>query len=73
MHMWNGLGGWNWMMGLMGLIWIALIVLGFYLVYVFINGKGARRSDPLDILKERLARGEITEEEYDRLKEKLSE
>ncbi|HFA60287.1 MAG TPA: SHOCT domain-containing protein, partial [Rhodospirillales bacterium] len=35
------------------------------------GGAGSARPDPLDILKERLARGEITPEEYEERKRVL--
>lgn len=74
MHWFNGypgfLGG-GMMIG-MFLFWGLLIFLGFYLMKNYINGNNnTTKSNPIDILKERLAKGEITEEEYDRLKGKL--
>ncbi|MDP5277056.1 SHOCT domain-containing protein [Chengkuizengella axinellae] len=62
-------GGGMMMIG-MFLFWGALIFLGFYLLKNYINGNSGS-SRHMNILKERLAKGEISEEEYDRLKEKL--
>ncbi|NDI35250.1 SHOCT domain-containing protein [Chengkuizengella sediminis] len=62
-------GGGIMMLG-MFLFWGALVFLGFYLLKKYINGNRGS-THHIDILKERLARGEITVEEYDRLKEKL--
>lgn len=72
--------GWNWFGGLWMIIWWA-IVLGVIAlaVYGLLNvGRretlgGAGRPDPLRILKERYARGEITAEEYRRMKDELKE
>lgn len=60
----------------MWFITIALFALIIYLVYRSVN-KGssflsADSPDALSILKARLAKGEISEEQYDRLKEKIS-
>ncbi|WP_458411934.1 SHOCT domain-containing protein [Schinkia sp. CFF1] len=64
-------GGGMMMMGML-LFWGILIFLGVYFLKTFLNGKNPKSEAHTDILKERLARGEITEEEYDRLKQKLS-
>lgn len=56
----------------MWLIWI--IIAGVIVYFVLDRSKRAGRSNdplgesPLEILKKRYARGEITKEEYDRLK-----
>lgn len=75
MHWFNGCSGFQGggiMMVGMFLFWGVLIFLGFYLMKNYMNGnQKTTKTDPLEILKERLAKGEITEEEYERLKEKL--
>jgi len=48
------------------IFWIGLISFGVYLVTNFI--KGDKKKTPLQIIKERLAKGEIDELEYERLK-----
>ena len=63
-------GGGMMMMGMI-IFWGLLIFLGFYFLKTFINGKNVKSGSHIDILKERLASGDITEEEYDRLKKKL--
>lgn len=65
MHMMQGYGSF-WSMFLMIIFWIGLISLGIYLITNFINGSNKRT--PLQIIKERLAKGEIDESEYERLK-----
>jgi len=66
------------MMGF-GLIFIVLIVIAFiYLLNEKGQGKGNLFSSPsqarsaLDIAKERFARGEITQEEFNRLRHELN-
>lgn len=66
-------GGWI-MMGGMFLFWLLLIAL---LVWGFTKMQKSERTstnqnDALTILKTRLAKGEITEEEYERLQQKLN-
>jgi putative membrane protein len=73
-HMdWGGAGWWV-MFSLMAVFWIAVLVIAAWAVSIF-----ARRSpgqahgpSPLDIAKQRYARGEITAEEFERLKRDLA-
>jgi putative membrane protein len=80
MHYWN----WNWGMNLWMLLWylmvVAILALAFYGVVALVTrGKGGQLlaplapDDPLRILKQRYARGEISEEEYRRMREELKE
>ncbi|WP_243292192.1 SHOCT domain-containing protein [Bacillus sp. FJAT-47783] len=73
MHWFNGYTGIHGgMMIGMFFFWGLLIILAFYLMKNYINGNNrATSTNYMDILKERLAKGEITEEEYERLKTKL--
>lgn len=57
---------------------VVLLIVFLVLLAVFLfrwaEGKPSRsKREALEILKERLARGEITEEEYERLKRKIEE
>ena len=61
-------GGSFMMVGIM-LFWVVLIAVGFYLLYRFINGRKEELS-PIEILKVRLAKGEISLEEFERLSKK---
>jgi putative membrane protein len=70
-------GGW-WIMALMMLFmflfWGGIIALIVWLV-VRVSRRDAapgRRSDPLEIARERYARGEISKEEFERRKKDLS-
>ena len=60
-------GGW-----FMWLIPVIVIVIVFYLMMQSQKGRIVRET-PLEILKKRYAKGEITKEEYDRIKQDLSE
>ena len=68
MHFGN-MGGWG-----MGLWWIGgLIILGLFIWLIVslsghnINHRDFQQESPLDILKKRYARGEISKEEFDRI------
>jgi putative membrane protein len=65
-----GMGG----MMFMGIFWIALIILVIYMATRLLNdrsGKVSTDESALDILKKELAKGNITEEEFDRKKKLL--
>ncbi|CZQ98686.1 MAG: SHOCT domain-containing protein [Trichococcus flocculiformis] len=65
-----GMGG----MMFMWIFWIALIILVIYLATRLLNdrsGKVSSDESALDILKKELAKGNITEEEFDRKKKLL--
>ncbi|MCG3083336.1 SHOCT domain-containing protein [Anoxybacillus sp. LAT_35] len=62
-------GGSFMMVGMM-LFWVVLIAVGFYLLYRFINDRKEELS-PMEILKIRLAKGEISLEEFERLSKKM--
>jgi putative membrane protein len=66
-----GMGG----MMFMGIFWIALIILVIYLATRLLNDRSGKVSSTdesaLDILKKELAKGNITEEEFDRKKKLL--
>lgn len=66
--------------GMDGLLWFALIILPvvglvFLILYIVIREAGPFRGrkgrEPHDILNERYARGELTREEYETMKEDL--
>jgi len=70
MHFMHGYGS-IWPMAGMIIFWVGLIVIGFFLVSNYVNG--GRKKSPQEILKKRLAKGEIDESEYERLKSILEE
>ncbi|WP_198162786.1 SHOCT domain-containing protein [Halobacillus mangrovi] len=71
----NGMGGGFFGFGFIGLLIIAAIIL--VIVWMMkpnaTDKSGSKNSDSLETLKKRLANGEISEEEYDRLKKKLDD
>lgn len=79
--MWNWHEGMGWWM-VFGSIWMILfwaVIIGLVvwgvtrLVHREVHGTGAApRRDPLDIARERYARGEITKEEFERIKRDLA-
>ena len=74
MMWWNG--GWMWFGGILMIIfWAAIILLVIWLVRRFSSqGQGGmpHGSDALSIAKERYARGEISHEEFEKIKKNLS-
>ncbi len=80
MMWWYG-NGWMWFgMVLMVVFWIAVIFLIVWAIRQF-SGRpsaasgtppGAPRSNALDIARERYARGEISKEEYERIRRDLT-
>ncbi|MEW6601156.1 MAG: SHOCT domain-containing protein [Nitrospirota bacterium] len=65
-----GMGGFGWIF--MIVFWV-LVVLGVVYLLKLISGadKGKKDETPLDILKKRYAKGEITKEEYDKIKDDI--
>ena len=55
------LGSWIWM-----LVWVAALLLMVWLIVA--GGRTERREDPLELLRSRYARGEITEDEFRRMR-----
>jgi len=61
-------------MGFVGIFWIAIIALIVFLVWQYLRQDKNLRSSknsPLDILKQRYAKGEIDKEEYEEKKRDL--
>ncbi len=74
------MGGYGHMMDYWGggvIMWLLMLVLVVALVYFLVRGLGAGGwrlpppETPLDILKKRYARGEITKEQFDEIKKDL--
>jgi putative membrane protein len=79
-QMWDGRdhmdGGWWWVMGIGWLLFLAFIGIIVYLLVRHHTGAAsstAQRSTAEDLLAERLARGEIDEDEYRRRRTALRE
>lgn len=74
-----GWGGWWVMMGFMVLFWVAVAVLVVWAFRLWggsgpVDAQGRRdlSPSPMDIARERYARGEINDEEFQRIKRGLS-
>jgi len=63
-----GMMGWG-MMGGYGLLIVFLVLLGIVLLVLETVRRGSSGPDPLEILKQRLARGEVTREQYEGFKQ----
>lgn len=76
--MWSGFEGmgWGWIgLGMlhMLLFWV-LVILGIVALARWLaSASRSQRSRPIDILKERYARGELTREEFERMKQEIGE
>jgi putative membrane protein len=69
--MWSYYGGWDWlwMTAMMFLFWGGLAALIVFAVRAFSRPRGGDRA--MDVLRRRLASGEITQEEFDRTRQAL--
>jgi putative membrane protein len=77
---WDGAGNFGCAFGygyggmFMGILFIILLGVAIYFIVQNIrsrNGIGQAKESPLDILKIRYAKGEVTKEEFDRMKNEL--
>ena len=69
-------GGWGLFggaVGLWGLLWMGLLIaVPLYLIYVLLNREsGGNDEQPLSVLRERYARGELSDDEFDRRRKQL--
>ncbi|ELZ79622.1 hypothetical protein C455_08557 [Haloferax larsenii JCM 13917] len=67
---WGLLGG---AMGLWGLLWMGLLIaVPLYFVYALLNrGSGGDAEQSLSVLRERYARGELSDDEFERRRKQL--
>jgi putative membrane protein len=67
---WGLFGG---AMGLWGLLWMGLLIaVPLYLVYALLNrGSGENEAQSLSVLRERYARGELSDDEFERRRKQL--
>lgn len=60
-----------------GFMWILFLIVIVFLIYAFVQKPTSKDSDlstgekPLDILKKRYAKGEITKDEFEKIKKDL--
>jgi putative membrane protein len=74
MHPWSGMYGWPWP----AVLWIIAFLLFWggllaLLIWALRQSAGSRRESAEDILRRRLANGDITQEEYERIRNILRE
>jgi uncharacterized membrane protein len=62
-------GNWLWMAGVMVLFWGGIIVLAVFVVRAFTGPKS--NDQALDVLRRRLAGGEITQDEFEKTRKAL--
>ncbi len=71
----TGLTGFSWLGSLMMILWWGLIIFGIVLLIRWLmnqsRGAGGVEKKPLDILKERYAKGEINNQEFEEKKKNL--
>jgi putative membrane protein len=78
------MGGWDHMMGFGGyggiFMWLIIIIVVAVILYLVLNRnlspgspRAGTRESPLEVLKRRYAEGEITKEEFDRMKREIEE
>lgn len=63
------IGGFFWLLILLGIV---LLAVWFFSGNQFTGRRGPAEETPLEILKRRYARGEISPEDYERMKRELS-
>lgn len=73
--MMGGMEGWGWgWVGLgilhMALFWV-LVILGIVVLVKWLAGSAPRSETPVDILKERYAKGELTRDQFEQMKRDL--
>ena len=68
---WGGLG-YGWWMPLGGASFLTILIVGLYLLFsAYHKPERSSGSGPIEILKERYAKGEITEEQYKKMKKEV--
>lgn len=67
--------GFGWFAAFGGIFWLILVGLIIYLIVSVLapsHGPRQREEDPLDIVKRRYAKGEITREEFEQIRKDLT-
>jgi putative membrane protein len=74
-HMMDGWSGWGFLGWLFMLLFWSLIILGIIAIVRYLGGSAISQRDektPLDVLKERYAKGEINKKEFEDKKRDLT-
>ena len=66
----GGIAPWGW---ILMVVVMALVILGVILLFRFVAGAQTKldKDNPLDVLKHRYAKGEITKKQFDEVKQDL--
>ena len=65
--------GWHWGMWIFFIIFWLLIILGIAAIIRWFNAKTWKKESSIEILEKRYAKGEISKEEFEKMKEKIKE
>lgn len=72
MYMDNMLG-WHWGMWIFFIAFWLLVILGIVMVIKWFSSQASSRESSLEVLEKRYAKGEISEEDFNKTKEKITE
>lgn len=64
--------GWHWGMWIFFIIFWLLIILGIAAIIRWFNAKTWNKESSIEILEKRYAKGEISKEEFEEMKEKIT-
>ena len=67
---WDGPGAW-FMISMMAVFWLGVVALGWWAIASYNRRHEGSRETALEVAKHRYARGEVTAEEFERLKRDL--
>lgn len=65
--------GWHWGMWIFFIVFWLLIIFGLAAIISWFNSKTRLKESSLEILEKRYAKGEISEEVFQKMKEKITE
>lgn len=65
--------GWHWGMWIFFIIFWLLIVLGIVAIVRWFNAKTRNEESSIEVLEKRYAKGEISKEEFEKMKQQITE